>query len=96
MELQDDILVLKEKLSIDECRIPSKCRSNITQYNPNKPVKYGYTGFQLSEASLGFVRRFRLYFGKSHDIPSSKGLYDVVMSLVQELENKGYQVFVDS
>jgi len=49
--------------SIDEFIIPFKGRSNLKQYNKNKPHKWGFKGFARCGGS-GIMYDFQIYTGK--------------------------------
>nr|CAH7744544.1 unnamed protein product [Callosobruchus chinensis] len=59
----------EEFLAVDEQIVPTKARSDLKQYNPKKPHKWGYKNFVLSGIS-GFSYDFDLYAGsQSNSIP---------------------------
>jgi hypothetical protein len=78
-------LVLDEELSVDEQMIPTKSRSPVRQYMPNKPNKWGVKVWVLASTS-GLIFDFQVYTGKSSQAPSSLGCGgDVVMQLASRL-----------
>lgn len=50
-----------------EMTIALKRRSTLTQYNPQKPDKYGYRAYVLSEGRSGYVLRWFLHTGQHTD-----------------------------
>ena len=82
-------------LSIDECMVKSKARSHFRQYIRNKPTKWGFKYWVLSDPT-GYT--FDLYCAAQQCQPiSSNGLScDVVMQLVQPFMFQGYEVFMDN
>ena len=82
-------------LSINECMVKSKARSHFRQYIRNKPTKWGFKYWVLSDPT-GYT--FDLYCAAQQCQPiSSNGLScDVVMQLVQPFMFQGYEVFMDN
>ena len=85
--------------SIDEQIIPAKTKySGIRQYNPKKPVKWGFKNFVRSGAS-GVMYDFFIYTGaedKNGKKVSVTGPY-VVHKLIDALpQNQQYKVFFDN
>lgn len=85
------------QLSIDERMVKSKARSHFRQYVRNKPTKWGFKYWVISDPT-GYTLDFDLYCGKHRAQPlSSNGLtFDVVMELVKPYHFQGYQVFMDN
>ena len=83
--------------SIDEQMIPSKFRSPLKQYMPNKPHKWGYKVFSRCGAS-GIVYDFEVYTGKSTENPGNLGVTgDLIVRLCTHLpKNQNYKVFFDN
>ena len=64
-------VIPEESHSVDEQIIPAKTRySNIRQYNPKKPVKWGFKNM-VRAGSSGMMYDFYIYTGKgsSTDVP---------------------------
>ena len=58
----------EEYHSVDEQIIPSKTKySSIRQYNPKKPVKWGFKNL-VRAGSSGFMYDFHIYEGKAKDL----------------------------
>ena len=93
----------EESHSVDEQIIPAKTKySGIRQYNPKKPVKWGFKNLVRAGAS-GFMYDFYIYAGKEaimEDNPDYKHLQtfaQVVARLCQHLPcNSGHQLFFDN
>ena len=66
-------------LSMDEHMVKSKARSHFRQYIRNKPTKWGFKYWVLSDPT-GYTVDFDLYCGAQRGQPIS---FDVVMQLVQ-------------
>lgn len=82
--------------SIDEQIIPAKTRySGIRQYNPRKPVKWGFKNFVRAGKS-GMMYDFFLYTGASTATQKCTGEY-VVLRLCETLpKNQNYKLFFDN
>ena len=86
-----------EEISIDERMVRSKARFSFKQYIKNKPTKWGFKLWRLCNSSDGYTIKFSIYRGKTGEISSGKGLsYDVVMRLMDDFLDKGYNLFVDN
>ena len=72
------------ELSIDERMVKSKARSHFRQYIRNKPIKWGFKYWFVSDPT-GYTLDFDLYWGKNRTQPVSPyGLtYIAVMELVK-------------
>lgn len=87
---------LKE-LSLDEMTIAFKGRSTLKMYSPNKPDKYGYRVYALSESSSGYVLGWSLHTGQYKDITSDiSATHAVVRELAAPYTGKGHEVYMDS
>ena len=88
----------QEYLCIDEQMIPFKGRSNMKQYMPKKPNKWGIKLFLLC-SSDGIVHDLEVYQGKNTNI-GSYGLgfcSDIVLRLAESIPNgAGFKVFFDN
>lgn len=82
--------------SIDEFIIPFKGRSNLKQYNKNKPHKWGFKGFARCGGS-GIMYDFQIYTGKNTTTKSELGISgDIVKTLVENVpKHKNYKVIFD-
>lgn len=83
--------------SIDEFIIPFKGRSNLKQYNKNKPHKWGFKGFARCGGS-GIMYDFQIYTGKNTTTKSELGISgDIVKTLVENVpRHKNYKVIFDN
>lgn len=87
---------LKE-LSLDEMTIAFKGRSTLKYYSPNKPDKYGYRVYALSESCSGYVLRWSMNTGQYSDNASNiSATHAVVRELVAPFTGKGHEVYMDS
>ncbi|KAM4544857.1 piggyBac transposable element-derived protein 4-like [Odontesthes bonariensis] len=84
-------------LSLDEMTIAFKGRSILKMYNPNKPDKYGYKVFVVSEAKSGYVLEWSMYTGQSRPDESVHGAtHLIVRDLMTPYTGKGHEVYMDS
>ena len=66
-------------------------------YNPNKPDKYGYKVFVLSEAKSGYVLQWSLYTRQRGDEVTDLGATHVlVRQLMAQHIGKGHELYMDS
>ncbi|KAL2102438.1 hypothetical protein ACEWY4_001606 [Coilia grayii] len=87
----------RKELSLDEMTIAFKGRSTLKLYNPNKPDKYGYKVFVLSEAKSGYVLQWSMYTGQRADEHAEIGASHLVVSqLMAPYTGKGHEVYMDS
>lgn len=94
----------KYKVSVDESTIGFKGKIVFTQYNKDKPIKWGINMFILSESSSGYICALETYFGKqTTDRMAHQNLgvtSRVVLHLVNKLKEwygniEGLHVFTD-
>lgn len=91
----------EEFLAIDEQIIPTKARSSIKQYNPQKPHKWGYKAFVLSGVS-GFSYDYEIFAGSQTNIlpdgfPDLGVSSNVVLRLTQTVPRHiNHKIFFDN
>ena len=85
------------ELSIDEQMVKSKARTHFRQYIRNKPTKWGFKYWILTDPT-GYTSDFNIYCGKQQTtVLSGLGLsYDVVMELIRTFQFQGYLLFLDN
>ena len=95
-------VIPEESHSVDEQIIPAKTKySGIHQYNPKKPVKWGFKNLVRAGAS-GFMYDFYIYAGKDEIMKNSDFKHlqksaQVVAQLCQHLpSHSGHQLFFDN
>ena len=89
-------LNLERNIAIDETLVKFKGRVSFREFLPNKPGRFGVKNFTLSESSSGYVWDLDVYTGKSGHDPQKGLAHHVVRKLVQVLEGKGFNLFVDN
>jgi len=89
-------LNLERNIAIDETLVKFKGRVGFRQFLPNKPSRFGVKNFTLSESSSGYVWDLLVYTGKTAHDPEKGVAHHVVMKLLEGLEGKGYNLFVDN
>ncbi|CAG5123299.1 unnamed protein product [Candidula unifasciata] len=86
-----------KELSVDESMIAFKGRTNLMQYMPLKPSKWGMKAWALADSKTGYLWNWQLYLGKEDTHDPTQGLaHRVVTSLVAPLYGKGHVVNIDN
>ena len=89
----------RKEISIDGSMIPFKERLKFKQRMPLKPVKVGIKMFALSESQSGYCHKFQVYLSKDDDEADGGELGKtglVVVRLLDGLQHKGFNVYVDN
>jgi hypothetical protein len=78
---------MQQELCIDEQLVPFKGRSQLKQYIPSKPHKWGYKIFVLADTK-GIIHDFIPYMGKNEpvdasNIPDFKPSGNIVLHIAQ-------------
>ena len=94
------LLELERDISIDESLLLWKGRLGWKQYIPKKRARFGLKAFVLCEGSTGYVWNIILYTGADtlldENIDFDYHATKVVMSLMENLLNKGHCVYIDN
>ena len=69
--------------------------SGINQYNPKKPVKYGFKDF-VHSGSSGMMYDFLIYCGKTGSGEICTGSYAVLKFIEALPQHKNYKFFFDN
>jgi len=86
----------RERVSLDEQMIGTKCRVGFIQYMPKKPKKFGIKVWVLCEALSGYCLQFQIYTGAKEGT-SEKGLtYRVVFDLMDIYLTKNHHLYFDN
>lgn len=84
----------KEAVCVDESMIPFRGRLSFHQYNKSKRHKYGIKLFKVC-TNPGYTIKVQIYSGKNFDTVSNTPT-KVVLSLCEELLNKGHTIATDN
>lgn len=84
----------KEEVCVDESMIPFRGRLSFRQYNKSKRHKYGIKLFKVC-TNPGYTINVQIYSGKNFDTVSNTPT-KVVLSLCEELLNKGHTIATDN
>lgn len=85
-------------IAIDESVISFKGRVSFRQYLKGKPHPWGMKAYVLSESKSGYLQGVCVYYGRETELIDRDDLGQtprVVLTLVQGLHNKGYDLYVD-
>lgn len=92
-------LKLSEKLCVDEQMVPFKGKSGLKQYNPQKPMKWGYKLYILSGID-GLIHNFEVHtgaIGVCPDQPDLKASGNIVLILLQHVpRHKWHKLYFDN
>jgi hypothetical protein len=83
-----------QNLCIDEMMIAYKGHTDIRQYIPSKPHKWGYKFYCLAEST--YLLRLDLYTGASSKPTEHGSTHDLVMRMMDGYEDKSYNLFIDN
>ena len=86
-----------QQVAIDESVISFRGPVNFRQYLKGKPNPWGIKAFVLAGSKTGYLHRVCVYYGREtelirEDLPHTTR---VVLTLVEGLHNKGYDLYVD-
>ena len=81
-------------LTFDETMCAYKGRSNIRQYIPSKPHKWGYKIWCL--ASNNYLLKLRLYEGATDSDSEYGKTYSLIVDFMKGYENKNHILFIDN
>ena len=90
--------VLGQQIAVDESVISFKGRVSFRQYLKSKPNPWGTKAYVLSDTMSGYMNNFQIYYGKDTpliDRPDLKHTVKVVLTLVNHLRDKGYDLYTD-
>jgi len=81
-----------QKLVIDETMAHFEGKSEMVQYMPLKPVRFGIKCWTFADSSLGYMLDMEIYEGKKAEIKVN----DVVLNFLKEYKNKNHIIYMDS
>ena len=85
-------------VAIDESVISFKGRVSFRQYLKGKPHPWGIKAYVLCESKSGYLQRACIYYGRETELIDRDDLGQtprVVLTLVEQLHHKGYDLYVD-
>ena len=88
----------KQEIAIDESVIRFRGRVSFRQYLKGKPNPWGIKAFVLADSKSGYLYNITVYYGKETqliDRPDLPHTSCVVMTLVDGLHDKGYDLYID-
>lgn len=91
-------LTPSRELSIDESMIAFRGRVAFRQYIKGKPQPWGIKAYVLSESRTGYMYNVVIYYGKEtllNTIPGMNHTTNVIMTLMEPLQNMGYDLYTD-
>ncbi|GBL73325.1 PiggyBac transposable element-derived protein 4 [Araneus ventricosus] len=92
--------VPERDVSVDESLLLYKGRLGCKQYLPKKRARFGIKFYQLCEYSSGYIWNSLIYTGKDmplwNESPKYKSTTNIVMTLLEDLIDKGYCVTLDN
>ena len=84
-------------LTIDEQLLPCKARCKFIQYISNKPDKFGIKFWLLVDLESKYLCNGFLYLGRDeHHLASESLPTSVVMKLMADFLNQGYNLTIDN
>ena len=86
------------EVAVDESVTTFKGRVSFRQYLKGKPNPWGIKAYVLSDSTTGYMHKLRIYFGKQTSLIDDTELshtVKVVHTLVEQLKNKGYDLYTD-
>ena len=86
-----------QHLAIDKSIIAFKGRLGCIQYVKGKPHPWGIKAYVLADSVSGYLHKFCIYLGRETELVQPELLHTVrvVLTLVEGLENKGHDLYID-
>ena len=86
-----------QQVAIDESIITFKGRVSCLQYLKGKPHPWGIKAYVLADSATGYLHNVTIYFGRETELlrPDLPHTVRVVVTLLQGLQHKGYDLYVD-
>ena len=84
-------------MAIDESVIAFKGRVSFRQYLKGKPTPWSIKAFVLADSVSGYLYKVAIYYGRATELvrPELPNTARVVLTLVDGLDDKGYDVYLD-
>ena len=86
-----------QNIAIDESIIAFKGRLGCIQYMRGKPHPWGIKAYVLADSVTAYLYKVCIYLGKQTELvkPELPHTIRVVLTLLETLDNKGYDLYVD-
>ena len=86
-----------QAIAVDESVISFKGRVGFKQYLKGKPHPWGIKAFVLADSTNGYLYNLCIYYGKDTQLvrPDLPHTVRVVLTLIDGLQGKGYDLYVD-
>ena len=101
-EFQDHVInnskrvyIPERDLSVDESIILYTGLHRLKVYMPQKPNRYGFKAFVLSEASTGYMCNLIMNEGRLKGNTEESFTKRIVLEILKEYQDKGYRVYMD-
>ncbi|XP_071943879.1 piggyBac transposable element-derived protein 4-like [Antedon mediterranea] len=79
-----------QNISIDEGMLSWRGRLGFKVYNKEKPIKYGIKSYVLTDSATSYCWQLKTYCGVA------ASLEETILTLLGNLTNKGYHLFMDN
>ena len=89
------IYIPERDLSVDESIILYTGLHRLKVYMPQKPNRYGFKAFVLSEASTGYMCNLIMNEGRLKGNTEESFTKRIVLDILQDYQDKGYRVYMD-
>ena len=86
------------EVAVDESVTTFKGQVSFRQCLKGKPNPWGIKAYVLSNSTTGYMHNLQIYFGKQTSLIDDTELshtVKVVLTLVEQLKNKGYDLYTD-
>ena len=96
--LFQSLFVPSQAISIDEAMIGFRGRVSFRQYIRGKPTPWGIKAYVLSDSDTGYLYSVILYYGRETQLIDRTDLNHttrVVLTLMEPLANRGYDLYTD-
>ena len=85
-----------KEISVDESMIAFKGRTELMQYMPQKPSKWGMKGWGLADSKSGYMYNWSFYTGRDNTRTEHGLAHRVVTDLARVVYGKGHVIYMDN
>lgn len=89
------VYIPERDLSVDESIILYTGLHRLKVYMPQKPNRYGFKAFVLSEASTGFICNMMMSEGRLKGNSEESFTKRLVVDIMKDYQDQGYRVYMD-